>query len=87
MTKCIGGKFDGEQARDDNRLVLMQKLEPRYAPMPPPSAAFEILAEVSESNVVAQYYTRREVRCNDSTIQFYAPEDWSDERVLRHVLT
>jgi hypothetical protein len=86
MTKCIGGKFDGEHTSETLRYITMRKLAPApalfedYHPdMRPDSTA--------STSVIAQNYTLRTARCAGSEVDYYAPEEWPDEQAIRHALT
>lgn len=85
MTLCIGGKFHGAKAPNDDRSVLMRKHEPLgtsafdYDPMLTPD-------KVTTTDIV-QVYTRRLVMSGGRKIEYYAPENWSDEEALRFALT
>jgi hypothetical protein len=85
MTKCIGGKFDGESVPDADKRVLMRK------PVFPSMSVFDSLPDEMDQtttlNAEFQWYTRRGVMCHGSEVTYYAPEEWSDEQAIRHALT
>ena len=85
MTKCIGGKFDGESVPDADRRVLMRK------PIFPNASVFDYppdaVDQTTTMNPIMEWYTRRSVMCHGSEVVYYAPEEWSDEQAIRHALT
>lgn len=92
MTKCIGGKFNGEWLDGDkvdaDRRVLMRKPDfPDISVFDAPDLSDAPMGEMTTMNVIRQWYTRRTVRCDGSEVAYYAPEEWSDMQAIRFALS
>ena len=88
MTKCIGGKFDGEWRNGVEKHVLMRKSDfPGISALDSRGLNDTPMDATSTMDIIHQYYTLRSVRCSGCEIVYYAPEEWSDEEAIRHALT